>query len=214
MTQTISKNGAGRPNAEEAERKHMALIEASLEEFATKGYNGASLRAIATRADISTRTLYNRYSDKAALFAACLDMTSKGVHRIKPDCSEGIESGLVNYIVQMQQQLSQERSRQISSLIFRESPDFEELRRIASDQFYRFQVAPVAFVLEQHGIEATKAQDYAEHFVAMALGRWQRRLLFLESEMDLAEMETHARVVTRIFLDGIPLANRKEAICP
>lgn len=46
------------------------LLDAAREEFLAKGYEGASLRAIAERAGSSKGAIYIRYPDKAALFSA------------------------------------------------------------------------------------------------------------------------------------------------
>jgi len=210
-----ARKGAGRPSAEEARRKQFALIEAALEEFAGKGFRGASLRAIATKADISTRTLYNRYSDKAALFAACLEESSAQLHQVTPPLAEidssdpatdqrlGLARHLRAYIISVIEQLSQERSRQIAWLLYREGADFAEVRDIARIQFERYQVDPVVEILSQHGLDGPALRDEAIQFVSMAFGEWQRRLLFGGPPMTHDDMERQAALVVRIFLDGV-----------
>lgn len=49
------------------------LIEAARDEFAEKGYEGASLRTIAERAGSSKGAIYVRYPDKEALYTAVVD---------------------------------------------------------------------------------------------------------------------------------------------
>ncbi|MBO4901404.1 MAG: TetR/AcrR family transcriptional regulator [Lachnospiraceae bacterium] len=49
-----------------------ALIEAGIQEFATNGYGGARLSAIAARAGISVGVIYKYYADKETLFLACV----------------------------------------------------------------------------------------------------------------------------------------------
>jgi AcrR family transcriptional regulator len=211
MISERARKGAGRPSAEEAERKHSALIEAALEEFASRGFRGASLRAIAAKADISTRTLYNRYPDKFALFAACLEASSMALRRFamqtKPATAPGESTGLADelaaYVVAVTEQLSDERSLQIAALLFREGADFAEVREIARLQFERYQVDPVVEILSRHGLPGVTRQDEARQFVAMAFGEWQRRLLFGGPPMTRAEMERQAALVVRIFLTGV-----------
>ena len=48
------------------------LINAGIKEFADKGLTGASLSAIAKNAEISVGVIYKYYSDKNALFLACV----------------------------------------------------------------------------------------------------------------------------------------------
>ncbi len=52
--------------------KHRAIIKAALEEFATQGYSGASVEAIAKGAGVSKPTLYQYVGNKEALFQAVL----------------------------------------------------------------------------------------------------------------------------------------------
>lgn len=206
-----ARKGAGRPSAEGAERKHSALIEAALEEFASRGFRGASLRNIAAKADISTRTLYNRYPDKFALFAACLEASSMEWPRLAEQTepaaagsdSTSLADELAAHVVAVTEQLSDDRSQQITALLFREGAEFAEVREIARLQFERFQVAPVVEILSRHGMDGLTRQDEARQFVAMAFGEWQRRLLFGGPRMTRADMERQAALVVRIFLTGI-----------
>ncbi len=206
-----ARKGAGRPNAEEAERKAAALIEAALEEFASRGFRGASLRTIAAKADISTRTLYNRYPDKVALFAACLEASSAQLRRAssEPDLvaqsaqGTGLAGELIAHVVAVMGQLSQERSRQIAALLYREGAEFAEVREIARLQFERYQVDPIVEIMRRHGLDGPTIRDEATQFVAMAFGEWQRRLLFGGPPMSLAEMEQQAELVVGIFLNGV-----------
>ena len=54
------------------------LIEAARDEFAEKGYEGASLRTIAERAGSSKGAIYVRYPDKEALYTAVVDPVVEG----------------------------------------------------------------------------------------------------------------------------------------
>lgn len=55
-----------------SEEKQNDLINAGIKEFADKGLTGASLSAIAKNAEISVGVIYKYYSDKNALFLACV----------------------------------------------------------------------------------------------------------------------------------------------
>jgi len=208
-----ARKGAGRPSAEAAERKHAALIEAALEEFASRGFRGASLRTIAAKADISTRTLYNHYPDKVALFAVCLEASSAELRRFTLQTTApaayavntNLAETLAAHVVAVLEQLSQERSRQIAVLLYREGAEFAEVREIARVQFERYQVDPVVDILQSHGMTGPRLRDEATQFVAMAFGEWQRRLLFGGQPMIRAEMEQQATLVVRLFLCGAGL---------
>ncbi|GLV27089.1 TetR/AcrR family transcriptional regulator [Sphingobium sp. Cam5-1] len=203
MNETSTKRRAGRPTAEVAEQKRLNLILIAVEEFARAGFHAASLRDIAEKAQVSSRTLYNHFPDKLALFAACLEYSGAQLQPDVPDLKGDLHTRLVTYATEMQRQLSSTRSMRISRLIYREGGEFDELRKIARHQFERFQVSPVAAMLEKEGASAAESRSFATQFVAMALGEWQRRLLFGGPPLRLSEMAAHARLVTGLFLNGI-----------
>lgn len=197
--------GAGRPTAQDAERKRLALIEAALTEFATCGFNGASLRVIAEKAKVSTRTLFNHYPDKTALFAACIEHSSRQIEQVVTFRRPSLEETLVAYGAAMHDHLTGPVSRQIAVLIYREGFAFEDVRKVARTQFETYQVDPVVQILRDFGYERDDIREVATQFVVMALGNWQRSLLFGDPMPDEPETFRHMAVVTRIFVHGIGL---------
>ncbi|AZI35350.1 putative TetR family transcriptional regulator [Caenibius tardaugens NBRC 16725] len=197
------KSRAGRPSPEQAERKRANLILAALDEFARVGFSAASMRDIAKAAEISSRTLYNYYPDKLALFAACLEHSGHAIQPTLPKLSGDLHSQLVNYTVAMQEQLSTPQAMQITTLIFREANGFDALRDIAREQFERYQVAPVARILEDHNMSGDQAKLLAPQFVSMAFGEWQRRVLFGGPPLTKEIATTQAQIAADIFISGI-----------
>ena len=65
----------GRPSRADALRLRDRILAAATELFLAEGYGSTSIEAVAARAGISKRTFYDRFDDKAQLFAAV-------VHRI------------------------------------------------------------------------------------------------------------------------------------
>jgi len=203
MTGPLSSRGrAGRPSAQEALRRQDATLQIASEEFAMKGFRGASIRAIASRAGISTRTLYNWYRDKPGLFAACLEHCSREIQVPAAPASTDLRHELIAYAVTMQDNLSTELSVKLSTLIYRDGAEFPALRQIAEDQYQRFQVDPVAAVLIRHGVKRALARRLAPHFVALALGEWQSRLIFGRALPDPRERQEQAELATLLFLNG------------
>lgn len=62
----------GRPTREQAEARHGELLEAALDHFLEKGYENATIEAIAAEVGMTKRTVYARYPEKAALFGAAV----------------------------------------------------------------------------------------------------------------------------------------------
>jgi AcrR family transcriptional regulator len=203
MDKPSIKRRAGRPTPEVAEQKRNNLILVALDEFARTGFHAASLRDIAEKAQVSSRTLYNHFPDKLSLFEACLEQSGAQIRPELPDLKGDLHTQLATYAAEMQRQLFSPRSMRIARLIYREGSDFDELRKIARLQFERHQVSPVAALLEEEGVSPTVSHSLAKQFVAMAFGEWQRRLLFGGDPMTDGEMTEHATLVTGIFLSGI-----------
>lgn len=55
------------------DRKRQAIVDAAIAEFREHGFEVANMDRIATRAQVSKRTVYNHFSGKDALFDAILD---------------------------------------------------------------------------------------------------------------------------------------------
>lgn len=68
----LSVAKAGRPTREQAQARHVALLDAALEHFLDKGYESATIEGIAADVNMTKRTVYAKHPDKAALFRAAL----------------------------------------------------------------------------------------------------------------------------------------------
>lgn len=191
----------GRPSAREAESKHQAMLEAALEEFSRHGFHGASVRAIAQRAGLSTRTLYNHYDDKLALFAASLEWSSMR-DSWTPAGSGSLHDQLAQFATHMQVRLSQDRQVRLARVIFRECSSFPQLEAVSRAQFERHQIVPVQQILHAHGFDTDQARELAAIYIAMAFQRWQNRVIYDEPAPSAKDVAQHAETVTALFLHG------------
>src|ERR1700744_6707820 len=60
----------GRPTADERRRRETEILTAALGVFLTCGYGASTVDELAAAAQVTKRTLYTYYGDKAGLFAA------------------------------------------------------------------------------------------------------------------------------------------------
>lgn len=67
-----STSQTGRPTRETAQRRQEELLERALEMFSHGGFELTTIDAIATSLNMTKRTIYARYKDKAALFEAAV----------------------------------------------------------------------------------------------------------------------------------------------
>ena len=196
-----AKRRVGRPNAREAELKHEAMLEAALEEFSSHGFHGASVRSIAERAGVSTRTVYNRYTDKVALFEACLEMSAIR-HHVPTDGKGTLREQLMRYALHVSSRVNEDRQVRLARIIFRECISFPQLEEVSRRQFERFQLEPLQNILTAHGFAKTQATTLAEFYVALLLRRWQNRIIYNEKAMTPAQIRANAEAVTNLFLNG------------
>jgi AcrR family transcriptional regulator len=68
----IQRPRAGRPTREQAEARHEELLDRALDHFLDKGFEQATIEAIAADVGMTKRTVYARYADKASLFRAAV----------------------------------------------------------------------------------------------------------------------------------------------
>src|SRR5262245_26635263 len=88
----------GRPTIAEAEKLEERLRKAAVEAFLQHGFDGTTMEGIARAAGISKRTLYARYPDKHALFAAVVTTPLMHQPHRDPDFEvtpDDLEAGLM-----------------------------------------------------------------------------------------------------------------------
>lgn len=198
-----ANGGAGRPSAEQAALKRQAILEAAQEEFVQSGFRGASMRRIAERAQVSTRTLYNQYADKLALFAACLEYGSEAIELDLKETSGTLRERLLAHATNLQHQMGNDSATKVARLLYREGLEFDELRQMARQQFLARQVQPVARILTEYMEKPAGAEELASHFVALVLAKWQRSVIFNDPLPGKRAAHQHALAVTDLFLSGV-----------
>jgi len=196
----------GRPTLSEGAEKRRAIVAAAIELFLSSGYKDVSVRQIAQRADVSTRTVYNMFEGKAALFDACLHAISQDRHRPvlaeRPTLLETLETFAIN----MLKILSGPESLGFAQLVMRDARDMPDLALAGhasqDEQFVR----PLAAYLRNHIARPTEAEQLAKIYISMAIAEWNRTVTFLLPLPDEQQCARHAARVARIFAKGIDQA--------
>ena len=171
--------------------------------FSAHGYRAVTMRRVAEKAEVSTRTLYDRFSDKLSLFQACLDFGSLAFPRI---AFEGgrvpVEAALVDYAASLVRMLSTDSSLRLSLVVSREGTEFPELVRSADAVQRKYLLLPLAAYMQEAGLAGKDGELRAKLFLAMALAEWQRRYTFLHPFPQGEEIEHHAAQAVGLFLKG------------
>jgi TetR/AcrR family transcriptional repressor of mexJK operon len=87
------RRGAGRPTSEQAEARHGELLDAALDLFLEHGFELTTIEMIAARINMTKRTVYARYPDKASRYRAA-DRSAgraRGLRPRRPGRNAGID---------------------------------------------------------------------------------------------------------------------------
>ena len=169
-------NQAGRPTAAELARRKQRVMQVATELFITNGYAATSLVDIARGAGVATRTLYQHFGDKEAMFREVIFARDAAGAVDKPDVRDGdtlhaalMRAGEYAYAVALREQ-----SIGLMRLMIAESarfPDF--MKGVANSIFARFRrnVEKVFVALEKAAlIPPGDHARSAELFVDLVLG--------------------------------------------
>lgn len=205
----IPRPRAGRPTREQAEARHAELLDCALDHFLDKGFEQATIEAIAADVGMTKRTVYARYSDKAALFRAAvrlaIDRYTMPAERIEA-CDTGDIAETLHNVAMLRIDLVA-------------SPEGLKLQRIIQTESYRFPniftdsyelgaMATVRFLARLFKRE-TAAGNLAIADPFMAANAFMSLALtgpvrFILAASPLPPDEVHERVTyaVRLFLDG------------
>jgi len=198
----------GRPSQEEAIEKKRGIISAGTELFLTVGYREASMRDVAQRAGVSTRTLYNLYADKASLFLACLDSV---LEETSPVLVEGttVEETLRGFAINMVRILSRPQSLGLARLVMNDGKDLPELAAAGYENQEKQFLRPLVEFMRANQFSAEEVEPLAKVFIAMAISEWNRSVTFHLPLPDDAQILRNAEWVTDLFLRGAMSSQRR-----
>ena len=187
----------GRPTQAEALAIEDRLRKAAIEAFVDHGFDGTTMEAVAAAAGISKRTLYAKYADKHALFAAIIpqalaDMPFLGVAIEVPDGD--LNTSLRQIAGQIIRRLVDPKAVKLRRLAVLEADRIAELDPVQSADMWSTSLRSIVQLLDSHA-EAGEivADDFAvaaDLFLAMVAGSptmWADFGVFRSSE----ELDLH-----------------------
>ena len=169
-------NQAGRPTAAELERRKERVMEVATELFVSHGYAATSLVDIAKGAGVATRTLYQHFGDKEALFRDVVFARDTGAIVPVPELADDdtLFSALGRMAAYCLDVALSQKSVDLMRLMVAESNRFPDLmRKVATATFAQFRrkVTQTFAELEARGL--MPAGDHgaqAELFIDLILG--------------------------------------------
>jgi TetR/AcrR family transcriptional regulator, mexJK operon transcriptional repressor len=201
---------SGRPPRADALKLREQILEVATDLFLEQGYGSTSIEGVASRAGISKRTFYDRFDDKAALFAAVVHYI---IEHIRPPADVPLLAGanlpqilrrLAGLILQA---ALSPAAIALHRLVTGESSRFPELASaVEKDGGQAEATALIAGLLERElpKIKLT-AQDLvfaAQQFIYMVVAVPQRRATGFGVPMTAAELELWGDKAVTLFLEG------------
>jgi AcrR family transcriptional regulator len=184
------------------------ILDAAYAEFATRGYAGASMAAIAQRAQASKETLYAWFGNKETLFSTLLTEQLEGMTgRVTAAATEDMSPQHVLPVVAEDLMRLLLAIAPLSRALAPGDPGDKATRLIAEtilSERRRF-ADYILHCRDQGEIDFDDDPlELASLFVAMAQGEWEMRLgMGMLDRLTDAMIAEHARRVTRIFLRGL-----------
>jgi AcrR family transcriptional regulator len=204
-----SKRGpGGRPTRQEAERRHHCLLATATRLFLDKGWDGASVDAIAKDSGIAKRFIYARYPDKAALFVDVLERLIEEQIEALDFCEPlpaDVEEGLYLLGKRLVDLALRPEVLAFHRLFIAEAPRFPELAKLFVER-NRFRcLGEIIHVLAAYSdrgiIHCNDPELLAEQFFILVVGIPQRMALLLGHE-ELLQKDRRLKGAVRLFLEG------------
>jgi AcrR family transcriptional regulator len=200
----------GRPSRAEALRLRERILVAATELFLAEGYGSTSIEAVAKHAGVSKRTLYDRFDDKAVLFAA---VVHRIIAQIRPPPEVPLVEGatladiLRRLALLILRAALSPQAIALHRLVNAESARFPELvRAVASEGSTREATNLIGSLLERglsdSKLSAENREFAAAQFIFMVVALPQRRAMGFGTPMTQAELDVWAVKVVGLFLDG------------
>ena len=199
----------GRPTRHEARALEDRVRQAALDAFVAEGFAGTTMASVAAAAGITKRTLYAKYPDKEALFAAVIpwglaQMPVRDLAVVAPDGDLGTALRTLGLAVVAR--LVDPHAVRLRRLAVLESHRFPEFARHADADLRRQSVRPVIDLLAGHvdrGDVVVEDLDLAaDLFIAMVAGA-STILADMGVTRTPDEEARHVDHAVRLFLSGV-----------
>jgi len=213
MSKAPVSRGRGRPRADEIEQRVAHVLDVAEALIVRDGYQATSVEAIARAAQVSKKTIYSQFENKAGLFAAIVD-------RLAASRSEGIfgpddgplYEGLLDRAEKILDASFDETGLRFGIVMFREGRNFPELGRSldasARERFFKPIERFLTSCLKRGLIRDLDIPFTAKSFFYLLTGDIQiATSQGIMPKMSAAQRKAHARSVCDIFVRGVERAH-------
>jgi AcrR family transcriptional regulator len=201
---------SGRPLAADALKLRDSILRVATELFLEQGYGATSIESVAARAGVSKRTFYDRFQDKATLFAAVVHGI---IDHIRPPPDVPLLAG--GSLPEILQRLAglilkaalSPQAIALHRLVTGESSRFPELAKAVEDDGGQAEATALIAGLLSRQLPRVQLsiQDQvfaAQQFIYMVVTVPQRRAVGFGTPMTALELDEWAEKVATLFLNG------------
>ena len=200
---------AGRPTREQAEARHGQLLDAALDHFLDRGFDQATVEAIATSVNMTKRTVYALYPDKVSLFRAAVHRAIEALavppEELEAAVSSSLEDTLAAIAWTRISRAMTEQGLKLQRVINSDSYRFPDIFMAS----YEKGAAPVARFLAQLLRSETAAGRLAVDDPEVAAGLFLSmvvtgpvRLIVSGNAPERDEIDRRLRAAVDLFLNG------------
>lgn len=202
--------GAGRPTQEQARARQVELLDTALDLFLERGYEQTTIELIATRVHMAKRTVYARYTDKAALFLAAVRRAIEA-QAVPREVLESLDNGDLAETLEAVARLRIDQAmtpngRRLHRILALENVRFPEIFTLSTTLNTGPVVAFVAEVLDRAAaagqITTTDTDLAARAFMSMVVGT-QVRSIEAGRAPSAAQLDQRVQFMVRLLLDGL-----------
>lgn len=177
----------GRPTADERRRRETEIISAALGVFLRSGYGGSTVDELAAEAQVTKRTLYTYYGDKAGVFTAMVrDLAAE----VSLDAARDRDT-LETLAARIVSRVHSDELVGLHQLVIAESTRFPELALILHTNGDARHISRLAEHLRSE--RGAASEPLAEPLFSLLLGeKHRRRLLGIDPAPTPAQAAAHA----------------------
>lgn len=206
---TVLRHPQGRPRAEDVDERINHILDVAEALFVRDGYQAVSVEAIARAAQISKKTIYSQFENKAGLLSAVVDRLAQSRSvALSHEHHASLREGLLHRALVILDASYDETTIRFDIILFREGRLFPELgrtfERAARERYikpvedYLVACAKRGLLREIDPVFAAQAFVHlltADIIIQTAMGE--------EARMSPAQRRAHARRVCDMFIGGI-----------
>lgn len=205
-----AKSRAGRPTRDQAAARHAVLLDTALDMFLDKGFELTTMEGVAAAAQMTKRTVYALYADKAALFLAtvqrAIERSIVPEEELRRLDNGDLQETLIAVARMRVAFVMTPEGLKLQRIINTESYRFPQIFTLSYDQTARPVVRFLADLLCRHGdigsIAVERPEMAARLFMSMVVGGPVRIIVsgnFLSQE----EIDDRIAFAVRLFLNGV-----------